>query len=102
MLRSASCVTICDASDVVTVEKVQFPEPCISLAVTAKKQGEEDKVIGGLNKLLEEDPTIAIEKNAETGDVLLKGLGEMHLDVTCAKIRNKSNVEAQLADPRIP
>ena len=94
--------TLCDASDVVTVEQVKFPEPCISLAVTAKKQGEEDKVIGGLNKLLEEDPTIAIEKNAETGDVLLKGLGEMHLDVTCAKIRNKSNVEAQLADPRIP
>ena len=94
--------TLCDATDVVTVEKIKFPEPCISLAVTAKKQGEEDKVIGGLNKLLEEDPTIAIEKNAETGDVLLKGLGEMHLDVTCAKIRNKSNVEAQLSDPRIP
>jgi elongation factor G len=86
----------------VKIEQVKFPEPCISLAVTAKKQGEEDKVIGALNKLLEEDPTIAIEKNAETGDVLLKGLGEMHLDVTCAKIRNKSNVEAQLADPRIP
>ncbi len=94
--------TLCDASDVVKIEPVVFPEPCISLAVTAKKQGEEDKVIAGLNKLLEEDPTLAIEKNAETGDVLLKGLGEMHLDVTCAKIRNKSNVEAQLSDPRIP
>jgi elongation factor G len=94
--------TLCDASDVVKIEPVVFPEPCISLAVTAKKQGEEDKVIAGLNKLLEEDPTLAIEKNAETGDVLLKGLGEMHLDVTCAKIRNKSNVEAQLNDPRIP
>ena len=94
--------TLCDASDIVKIEQVKFPEPCISLAVTAKKQGEEDKVIGALNKLLEEDPTISIEKNAETGDVLLKGLGEMHLDVTCAKIRNKSNVEAQLSDPRIP
>lgn len=94
--------TLCDPSDIVEVAKIKFPEPCIGLAVTAKKQGEEDKVISGLNKLLEEDPTIRLERNGETGDVLLKGLGEMHLDVTCAKLKNKNNVEAQLADPRIP
>lgn len=94
--------TLCDATDVVSIEKIDFPKPCISLAVSAKKQGEEDKVIGGLNKLLEEDPTLEIEKNAETGDVLLKGLGEMHLDVACSKLKNKNNVEAQLSDPRIP
>ncbi len=94
--------TLCDQNDVVAIEKIAFPEPCIGLAVTAKKQGDEDKVISGLNKLLEEDPTIALERNGETGDVLLKGLGEMHLDVTCAKLKNKNNVEAQLADPRIP
>lgn len=94
--------TLCDPSDIVEIEKIHFPEPCIGLAVSAKKQGEEDKIIGGLTKLLEEDPSIALERNAETGDVLLKGLGEMHLDVTCAKLKNKSNVEAQLSDPRIP
>lgn len=94
--------TLCDASDVVRVESVNFPKPCIGLAVSAKKQGEEDKVIGGLNKLLEEDPTLEIEKNAETGDIVLWGLGEMHLEVTCSKLKNKNNVEAQLSDPRIP
>lgn len=94
--------TLCDPADVVEIEKIKFPEPCIGLAVSAKKQGDEDKVISGLNKLLEEDPSIALERNGETGDVLLKGLGEMHLDVTCAKLKNKNNVEAQLADPRIP
>ena len=94
--------TLCDQSDIVEIEKIKFPEPCIGLAVSAKKQGDEDKVISGLNKLLEEDPTIALERNGETGDVLLKGLGEMHLDVTCAKLKNKNNVEAALADPRIP
>ncbi len=94
--------TLCDASDVIAIEKIHFPEPCISIAITAKKQGEDDKVISGLNKLLEEDPTLAIEKNPETGDVLLRGLGEMHIDVTCAKLRNKNNVEAALSDPRIP
>ena len=70
--------------------------------MTAKKQGEDDKVISGLNRIREEDPTILIEKNAETGDVLIQGLGEMHIDVVCSKLKNKSNVEAVLSDPRIP
>ena len=94
--------TLCDASAPVKFDAIEFPKPCISLAVSAKKQGEEDKVFAGLNKLLEEDPTITLDKNAETGDVLLSGLGEVHLDVVCAKLKNKTNVEAQLADPRIP
>ena len=94
--------TLCDGAAPVKFEDIAFPEPCISLAVTAKKQGEDDKVISGLNKIREEDPTIRIEKNAETGDVLIRGLGEMHIDVICAKLKNKSNVEAQLDDPKIP
>ncbi len=94
--------TLCDASDIVLVTPIDFPKPCIYLAVTAKKQGEDDKVISGLNRIKEEDPSIAIEKNPETGDVLICGLGEMHIDVVCAKLRNKFNVEAQLSDPRIP
>lgn len=94
--------TLCDASAPVTFAAIDFPAPSISLAVTAKKQGEDDKVISGLNRIREEDPTINIEKNAETGDVLIQGLGEMHIDVVCSKLRNKSNVEASLADPRIP
>ncbi len=94
--------TLCDASASIQFEKIDFPMPAIALAVSAKKQGEEDKVFAGLNKLLEEDPTVAIEKNGETGDVLLSGLGEVHLDVICSKLKNKTGVEAQLADPRIP
>ncbi len=93
--------TLCDAAAPVQFEAIEFPQPCISLAVTAKKQGEEDKVIAGLNRLKEEDPTMSLEKNSETGDVLISGLGEMHLDVICAKLKNKFNVEAQLMDPRI-
>ncbi len=94
--------TLCDASSPVRFAPIDFPKPSISLAVTAKKQGEDDKVISGLARIMEEDPTILIEKNAETGDVLIQGLGEMHIDVVCSKLRNKSNVEAQLSDPRIP
>ena len=94
--------TLCDAANPVKFAEINFPKPAIGLAVTAKKQGEEDKVFAGLNKLLDEDPTIGLEKNAETGDVLLYGLGEVHLDVVCSKLRNKTGAEAQLADPRIP
>jgi len=94
--------TLCDASAPVKFADIDFPAPAIGLAVTAKKQGEEDKVFAGLNRLLEEDPTMELEKNAETGDVLIRGLGEMHIDVICAKLKNKFNVEAQLNDPRVP
>ncbi|MBQ3109262.1 MAG: elongation factor G, partial [Clostridia bacterium] len=94
--------TLCDASAPVKFADLDFPAAAIGLAVTAKKQGEEDKVFAGLNRLLEEDPTMELEKNAETGDVLIRGLGEMHIDVICAKLKNKFNVEAQLNDPRVP
>ena len=94
--------TLTDAGEPVKFDAIDFPEPCISLAVTAKKSGEEDKVFAGLNRLTEEDPTMRIERNAETGDVLVCGLGEMHIDVICAKLRNKFKVEAALSDPRIP
>ncbi len=94
--------TLCDGADPVLFAPIDFPKPSISLAVTAKKQGEDDKVISGLNRIMEEDPTIRIEKNPETADVLIEGLGEMHIDVVCGKLRNKTNVEAQISDPRIP
>ena len=94
--------TLTDASEPVKFDPIDFPLPCINLAVTAKKSGEEDKVFAGLNRLTEEDPTMRIERNAETGDVLICGLGEMHIDVICAKLRNKFKVEAALSDPRIP
>ncbi len=94
--------TLCDPAEPVQFAAIDFPKPSISLAVSAKKQGEEDKVFAGLNKLLEEDPTMAMEKNAETGDVLMCGLGEVHLDVLCSKLKNKTGVEAQISDPRIP
>lgn len=94
--------TLCDGGDPILFAPIDFPKPSISLAVTAKKQGEDDKVISGLNRIMEEDPTIMIEKNPETGDVLIMGLGEMHIDVVCSKLKNKTNVEAQISDPRIP
>ena len=87
--------------DKLTFDPIEFGEPCISLAVTAKKQGEEEKVFAGLHRLEEEDPTFRMTKNAETGDVLVSGMGEMHIEVVCQKLKNKFGVEAQLKDPKV-
>lgn len=94
--------TLSDESKAIIFADVTFPEPCISLAVTAKKQGEEEKVFAGLHRLEEEDPTFKVIKQKETSDTLVSGLGELHIEVICKKLHNKFGVEAVLADPIIP
>ena len=94
--------TLCAATAPVTFDPIVFPKPCISLAVLAKKQGEEEKVFAGLHRLEEEDPTFKLEKQHETGDMLAIGMGEMHLEIICRKLKHKFNVEADLKDPKIP
>ncbi len=93
--------TLCDAANPIEFDGLDFPQTCISLAVSAKKEGDEDKVFAGLHRLEEEDPTFKVEKNAETGDTLLSGMGEMHIEVVCQKLKNKFGVEAALEAPRV-
>ncbi len=94
--------TLCDQNKPIRFAPLTFPVPCISKAVYAAKQGEEDKVFGGLSRLQEEDPTITIEKNVETTETLLSGQGELHLDVIRSKLSSKFGANAVLQDPRIP
>ncbi|MDR1568967.1 MAG: elongation factor G [Oscillospiraceae bacterium] len=94
--------TLCDIGKPIRYEAIEFPAPSISMAVYAKKSGEEDKVFTGLSRLQEEDPTIRIEKNVETLETLLSGMGELHLEVISRKLSSKFGVEAVLQDPRIP
>ena len=72
------------------------------MAVSAQKSGEEDKVFSGLNRLMEEDPTIRIEKNVETGEALLSGMGELHIRIIRRKLETKFGVLVDLNDPKIP
>ena len=102
LANTSTSDTLCDPANPIVYEPVAFPQPCISLAVTAKKEGEEDKVFAGLHRLEEEDPTFKLEKDVVTGDTIISGLGEMHLDIVCQKLKNKFNVEAMLQDPKIP
>ena len=94
--------TLCDVNNPIRFPDLDFPAPCISKAVYAKKAGEEDKIFSGLNRLMEEDPTIRVEKNVETAESVLSGLGEMAIDVVAAKLASKFKVECELKDPKIP
>ena len=93
--------TLCDAAKPIRFDDIEFPAPSISMAVYAKKTGEEDKIFSGLARLQEEDPTITVGKDAGTGETLLSGQGEMHIEVISKKLAGKFGVEAQLQDPKI-
>ena len=94
--------TLCDPANPIVLPPIEFPKPCISMAVSAQKSGEEDKVFSGLNRLMEEDPTIRIEKNVETGEALLSGMGELHIRIIRRKLETKFGVLVELSDPKIP
>lgn len=93
--------TLCAPSRKLTLEKVEFPEPCLSMAVKVRKKGEEDKVAAGLARLMEEDPTISFVINKETREQVLSGLGEQHLNVIVSKLKSKFGVEVDLKVPKV-
>jgi len=94
--------TLCDAASPVVYPAIEFPAPQITLAVHSSNQGDEEKVFAGLNKLLEEDPSFTLAKSADTTDMLMSGQGELHLEIVCAKLKNKYSVAAVLGTPQIP
>lgn len=94
--------TLCDANNPIVFEPIQFPAPSISMAIEPKSKGDEDKIGNGIQRLVEEDPTLKVEKNAETKQTLISGIGEQHLEVVTKKLQNKFGVEVVLKDPRIP
>ena len=98
----ATSHTLCDSANPVRFAELEFPAPCFSMAVYAKKAGDEDKIFSGLSRLMEEDPSITVTKNVETTESVLSGLGEMHLDVVAKKLLAKFGADCQLQFPRIP
>ena len=94
--------TLCDPANPIQYPAIEYPTPCISKAVFAAKQGEEDKVFSGLARLMEEDPSIRLEKNVETTETCLAGQGELHLEVIRSKLATKFGAQATLEDPRSP
>ncbi len=93
--------TLCDPKNILKLQGVDFPAPCLSMAIKVSKKGEEEKVAAGLQRLMEEDPTIRYTNNTETREQILSGLGEQHLDVIVSKLKNKFGVEVTLEVPKV-
>ena len=98
----ATSNTLCDPNKPIKFAELNFPAPTISMAVYAKKSGDEDKIFQGLARLAEEDPTVTVGKDPETTESLLSGLGEMHIDVVAKKLLSKFGADCELRAPRIP
>src|SRR5690625_3461494 len=93
--------TLCDEKDEVILESMDFPEPVISVAIEPKTKADQDKMAIALGKLAEEDPTFKTETNAETGQTIISGMGELHLDVIVDRLKREFKVEANVGAPQV-
>src|SRR5829696_2059333 len=91
-----------DAEHDVELPEIGFPEPVMSFAVTPKAKGDEEKMASGLRRLGEEDPTIQLRRDAQTGEELLAGLSQMHVEVAVERLKRRFNVDVDLHQPRVP
>jgi elongation factor G len=86
----------------VELPQIGFPEPVMSFAVTPRSKGDEEKMAAGLRRLAEEDPTIQLRRDPQTGEQLLSGLSQMHVEVAVQRLKGRFNVEVDLHQPRVP
>ncbi len=93
--------TLCDEKDKIKYFDIPFPKPVLTMAISAAKSGEEDKVFQGLNRLMEEDLTFKVEKDNETGEMVIRGQGETQLEILCKKLKAKFGCEAVLREPKV-
>lgn len=93
--------TLCSNDRVVTLEKMEFPEPVISVAVEPKSQADQEKMGIALGKLAQEDPSFRVETDEESGQTIISGMGELHLDVLVDRMRREFSVEANIGKPQV-
>ena len=93
--------TICDEQHPVILESMEFPEPVISIAIEPKTKASQGKMTDALQKLAEEDPTFRVKTNEETGQTIISGMGELHLEIIVDRLLREFNVEANVGDPQV-
>ena len=93
--------TLCDEKSLVILESMEFPEPVIQVAIEPKSKADQDKMGVALQKLAEEDPSFRVETNAETGETIIAGMGELHLDIIVDRMRREFKVEANVGAPQV-
>jgi elongation factor G len=93
--------TICDEKNPVILEAMDFPEPVISLAIEPKTKADQEKLGLGLSKLMAEDPTFRVKTDTDTGQVVIAGMGELHLEIIVDRLKREFNVEATVGKPQV-
>jgi elongation factor G len=93
--------TLCDESDPIILEKMTFPDPVIHLAIEPKTKADQEKLAEALAKLSEEDPTLKVAVNEETGQNIISGMGELHLEIIIDRMRREFKVEANVGKPQV-
>jgi translation elongation factor EF-G len=93
--------TICDPADPILLDSIKFPEPVIEMAIEPKTKADQDKMAIALARLAEEDPTFRVRTDTETGQTLIKGMGELHLEVLVDRMRREFKVEANQGKPQV-
>ncbi|MBO5136835.1 MAG: elongation factor G [Clostridia bacterium] len=93
--------TLCSVTDRIVIDGIEFSKPNTSMAVVPKAKGDEDKISQGLSKLMDEDKTFRVENNTETRQMIIKGMGEQHIDIIVNKLKTKFGVEVDLTEPKV-
>ncbi|HEB78077.1 MAG TPA: elongation factor G, partial [Methylothermaceae bacterium] len=93
--------TLCDPKDIVTLEKMEFPEPVISVAVEPKTKADQEKMGIALQKLAQEDPSFRVHTDEESGQTIISGMGELHLEIIVDRMKREFNVEANVGAPQV-
>ncbi|MCX6997759.1 MAG: elongation factor G [Kiritimatiellaeota bacterium] len=94
--------SLCAAGQAIVFAPIKFPAPVMAVAVTPKTQGDDDKLGTSLHRATDEDPTLKVERNAETHEMILSGMGDIHLDVVLKRMKTRSNVDVLLSTPKVP
>jgi elongation factor G len=93
--------TLCEEDSPILLESIRFPEPVISQAIEPKSNAEEDRLFGALRKLADEDPSFRVAYNEETGQMIVSGMGQLHLEVAVDRILREFNVQARVGRPQV-
>ncbi len=93
--------TLCDLNNIITLERMEFPEPVISVAVEPKSQADQEKMGIALGKLAQEDPSFRVHTDEETGQTIISGMGELHLDIIVDRMKREFKVEANIGKPQV-
>jgi len=93
--------TLCDIKDKITLERIEFPEPVISVAIEPRTKSDQEKMGVAMQKLAKEDPSFRIHTDEESGQTIISGMGELHLDIIVERMRREFNVEANVGKPQV-